>query len=91
MAVAEPAERALAIELLAFAGVVTEVEESLSIHRLAGYLYGLATTFTTFYEQYPVLRTEGEVRQSRLALADLTARVLAQGLGLLGIGSPDRM
>ncbi|GAA1862764.1 arginine--tRNA ligase [Asanoa iriomotensis] len=89
--VTEPAERALAIELLAFEGVVTEVAESLDFHKLAGYLHQVATAFTAFYENCPVLRAEGEVRESRLALSDLTARVLGRGLGLLGIGAPDRM
>jgi arginyl-tRNA synthetase len=89
--VAEPAERALALELLGFAGVVDDVAETLEFHRLAGYLYGLATTFTSFYEQCPVLRAEGDVRASRLALCALTARTLAVGLGLLGIVAPDRM
>jgi arginyl-tRNA synthetase len=89
--VAEPAERALALELLGFSGVVDDVADTLEFHRLAGYLYGLATTFTSFYEQCPVLRAEGEVRASRLALCALTARTLAVGLGLLGIVAPDRM
>ena len=89
--VAEPAERALAIELLAFAGVVTEVAGDLECHRLAQYLYGLASAFTDFYERCPVLRAEGEVRTSRLVLCDLTARVLKLGLGLLGIAAPDQM
>jgi arginyl-tRNA synthetase len=89
--VAEPAERALAIELLAFEGVIVDVAESLEFHRLAGYLYQVATAFTAFYERCPVLRSEGEVRENRLALCDLTARVLGRGLGLLGIGTPDRM
>jgi arginyl-tRNA synthetase len=89
--VAEPAERALALELLGFGGVVDDVAETLEFHRLANYLYGLATTFTSFYEQCPVLRAEGEVRASRLALCALTARTLAVGLDLLGIVAPDRM
>jgi arginyl-tRNA synthetase len=89
--VVEPAERALAIELLAFEGVVAEVAESLEFHRLATYLFGLATTFTAFYEQCPVLRADGAVRDSRLVLCDLAARVLARGLNLLGIAAPDRM
>jgi hypothetical protein len=46
--------------------------------------------FTAFHERCPVLRVEAEVRESRLALCDLTARVLGRGLGLLGIGAPDR-
>jgi arginyl-tRNA synthetase len=89
--VAEPAERALALELLEFGGVVDDVADTLEFHRLAAYLYGLATTFTSFYEQCPVLRAEGEVRASRLALCALTARTLAVGLDLLGIVAPDRM
>lgn len=47
--------------------------------------------FTAFYEQCSVLGAEGGVRESRLALCDLTARVLGRGLDLLGIGTPDRM
>jgi arginyl-tRNA synthetase len=87
----EPAERALVLELLAFESVVVDVAESLEFHRLAVYLYGLATAFTRFYERCPVLRAEPDVRESRLALCDLTARVLARGLKLLGIAAPDRM
>jgi arginyl-tRNA synthetase len=89
--VAEPAERTLAIQLLAFGPLVREVAESLEFHRLAQYLYSLAATFTTFYEQCPVLKSEGEVRAGRLVLCDLTARALKTGLGLLGIEAPDRM
>ncbi len=91
VAVSEPAERTLAIELLAFEGVIATVAETLEFHRLAAYLYTLATAFTAFYEKCPVLRAEGETRESRLALCDLTARVLARGLTLLGIGAPVRM
>ena len=51
----------------------------------------MASAFTTFYEQCPVLTAEGETRQSRLALSALSLRVLVTGLGLLGIPVPDRM
>ncbi|WP_091616446.1 arginine--tRNA ligase [Micromonospora mirobrigensis] len=88
---AEPAERALALELLGFAPVVAEVERGLEFHQLAGYLFRLATTFNAFYERCPVLRAEQPVRDGRLLLADLTARVLRQGLELLGIRTPERM
>ncbi|WP_189077162.1 arginine--tRNA ligase [Mangrovihabitans endophyticus] len=89
--VTEPAERALAIELLAFPSLIEDIAESLEFHRLAGYLYTLASTFTKFYEHCPVLRSEGDVQKSRLTMSDLTARVLAQGLELLGIAAPERM
>ncbi|SCE77591.1 arginyl-tRNA synthetase [Micromonospora purpureochromogenes] len=87
----EPAERALAFELLGFAGVVAEVERTLEFHHLAGYLHRLASTFSAFYERCPVLRASGELRESRLVLADLTARTLRQGLHLLGIRTVERM
>jgi arginyl-tRNA synthetase len=90
--IAAPAERALALELLSFGGVVAQVVESMEFHRLATYLFTLATTFTAFYENCPVLRAEDEeTRRSRLVLSDQTARVLHVGLGLLGIEAPDRM
>jgi arginyl-tRNA synthetase len=90
--VAEPAERALALELLGFDAAVHETIERMSPHRLCAYLFELASRFTTFYEACPVLKAPDETtRSSRLLLADLTARVLAQGLALLGIAAPDRM
>ncbi|MEV0431163.1 arginine--tRNA ligase [Micromonospora sp. NPDC050495] len=91
VSLAEPAERALAFELVGFAAVVTEVERSLEFHHLAGYLYRLAAAFSAFYERCPVLRADGPVRESRLVLCDLTGRVLRQGLHLLGIRSPERL
>jgi arginyl-tRNA synthetase len=87
----EPAEHVLALELLGFADVVATAARTLEFHRLAGYLYALAATFSGFYEKCPVLKSDAEVRDSRLALCDLTARVLRQGLYLLGIATPDRM
>ncbi|MEH0939182.1 arginine--tRNA ligase [Micromonospora psammae] len=87
----EPAERALAFELAGFAAVVGQVERTLAFHQLTGYLYRLASTFSAFYERCPVLRASGELRDSRLVLADLTARTLRQGLHLLGIRTPERM
>lgn len=90
--VREPAERALALELLRFGAVVAEVAETLEPHRLCGYLYELAGAFTGFYEKCPVLRAPDEAsRRSRLALCELSARVLARGLDLLGIEAPERM
>jgi arginyl-tRNA synthetase len=91
-ALAEPAERALALRLLAYPTAVQATAERYALHTLCGYLYDLASDFTTFYEQCPVLRAPDEAtRTSRLALADLTARVLRDGLALLGIATPERM
>jgi arginyl-tRNA synthetase len=85
------AERALALQLLGFGRAVTDVAASAEPHKLAGYLFELASSFTTFYEQCPVLSAEARVRDSRLALCALTLRVLETGLGLLGIPVPERM
>ncbi len=88
---AEPAEHTLALLLSRFGEVVAQVGETLQPHRLCGYLYELAGALSSFYEQCPVLKSEGEVRTSRLALCAATRRVLGIGLDLLGIEAPDRM
>ena len=88
----DPRERELALMLMRFDGAVRESLEGYHPHRLCTYLWDLASAFTSFYENCPVLRAEDDdVRASRLLLCDTTARVLAQGLGLLGIGAPEQM
>jgi arginyl-tRNA synthetase len=85
------AERALALHLLGFATTLQQVAETTQPHLLAGFLFDVASAFTTFYEQCPVLQAEPEIRDSRLALSALTLRVLLTGLDLLGIPIPERM
>ena len=75
----------------ASASVIDDVVETLEPHRLCTYLYEVAGAFTTFYEACPVLKAEPAARASRLALCELTARTLQNGLSLLGIGVPERM
>jgi arginyl-tRNA synthetase len=88
----EPQERALALQLLQFDAAVHDTLEKFSPHRLCTYLFELAQAFTSFYEACPVLKEGYEAtRASRLALCDLTARTLQQGLALLGIEAPERM
>ena len=88
----EPQELALALRVLAFGGAVMETAERHSPHRLCTYLYELAAEFTAFYEHCPVLKApDARTRASRLALSDITARVLALGLALLGITAPEQM
>jgi arginyl-tRNA synthetase len=90
--VAEAAERALAMKLLGFGAAVTSVADAAEPHRLAAYVFEVASLFTTFYELCPVLKADEEpVRASRLALCALTLRVLVTGLGLLGVPVPERM
>jgi arginyl-tRNA synthetase len=91
VAVAQPAERALALSLLGLGRALSDVSVAAEPHKLAAYLFDVASAFTTFYEHCPVLTAEPAVRDSRLALAALTLRVLQAGLGLLGIPVPERM
>ena len=89
---AAPQERQLALRVLGYGTAVAETVERTSPHRLCTYLYELASDFTSFYEHCPVLKApDAGTRASRLALSDVTARVLAHGLQLLGIDAPEQM
>ncbi|MER6915717.1 arginine--tRNA ligase [Streptomyces sp. NPDC000594] len=89
----EPAERALGLHLDRFAETVAEVAAAYEPHKLAAYLYQLASHLTKFYDQCQVLSAENpaEVVENRLFLIDLTARTLHQGMALLGIRTPERL
>jgi len=92
VAVTAAPERALALRLLDFGAVVTGVGETAEPHRLCAYLFDVASLFTAFYEECPVLKAEPEsLRAARLALCALTLSVLSTGLGLLGVPVPGRM
>jgi arginyl-tRNA synthetase len=92
VAVTAAPERALALRLLDFGVIVTGVGETAEPHRLCAYLFDVASLFTAFYEECPVLKAEPEaLRAARLALCALTLSVLSTGLGLLGVPVPDRM
>ncbi|MDX3215280.1 arginine--tRNA ligase [Streptomyces sp. ME02-6991-2B] len=88
-----PAERALGLLLDDFAETLAAVSETYEPHKLASYLYALASAFTTFYDQCPVVKPEPapDVKENRLFLCDLTARTLRQGMSLLGIRTPERL
>jgi arginyl-tRNA synthetase len=88
-----PAERALGLHLDQFGETVLEVAASYEPHKLASYLYQLASLLTTFYDQCQVLSADNapEVVENRLFLVDLTARTLHRGMGLLGIRTPERL
>jgi arginyl-tRNA synthetase len=88
---AAPEEIALAKHLLNFGLTLEAVAEEYRPNFLCNYLFELAGKFTGFYENCPVLKAEGAVRESRLALCDLTARVLKQGLDVLGIETVELM
>lgn len=91
ISLAEPQERALAMRLLAYPSVIDHTLETYSPHKLCTYVYELATDFSSFYQECPILKSDEPLRSSRLALADLTARVLEHSLGLLGISAPEQM
>lgn len=86
-----PYELALAKQILRLGEVVELVAREMKPHHLCAYLYELASRFSGYFENCPVLQSEGGVRDSRLALADLTARTIAKGLDLLGIDHPEQM
>ncbi|MFD4692562.1 arginine--tRNA ligase [Streptomyces sp. NPDC058463] len=88
-----PAERALGLHLDQFGEVLAEVASGCEPHKLAAYLYQLASHLTTFYDQCQVLSDENpaEVVENRLFLVELTARTLHQGMRLLGIRTPERL
>jgi arginyl-tRNA synthetase len=87
-----PAERALALQLARFSEVLDQAASECRPNFLTQYLFETANCFSTFFEQCPVLKAESPaLRTSRLLLSDLTARVIAQGLELLGIGTIEQM
>jgi arginyl-tRNA synthetase len=89
--VSDPRERALALELLRFGEVLEDVEADSRPNVLTAWLYDVAGRYSTFYDALPVLKAAGADRDSRLALCDLTGRVLRRGLELLGIGTVEKM
>jgi arginyl-tRNA synthetase len=92
ISVEHPSERALGVALLRFPEAVERAAMDYRPNHLTGYLFDLAGSFAEFFEQCPVLRAETpQRRDSRLALCDLTARTIRQGLALLGIDVVEKM
>ncbi|MDX2682701.1 arginine--tRNA ligase [Streptomyces soliscabiei] len=88
-----PAERALGLHLDQFGELLAEVAAEYAPHKLAAYLYQLASHLTTFYDQCHVLSPDNapEVVENRLFLVDLTGRTLHLGMALLGIRTPEKL
>ena len=91
LVLSDPAELNLAKRLCQFAEIVPQPLNDFRPNILANYLFELANRFHTFYEACPVLKAEEPSRSSRLALSNLTGRVLQRGLKLLGIDVPEKM
>lgn len=88
----EGAERALAMQLLRLPETLATVAKDGVPHLLCSHLFDIAVAFMAFYEQCPVLSAaDAATRDSRLALAQRTSAALRTGLGLLGIGTVERM
>ncbi len=87
----DPLELTLAKHLLNFGLVLQAVADDYRPNYLCTYLYELAGHFARFYENCPVLKANEPQRSSRLALCDLTALVLKQGLDVLGIETTEQM
>jgi len=87
----EKAEKALALFLTQLPNVAMKASETYKPNLLTDYLFELAKKFNTFYNSCPILNQEDEVLYSRLLLAERTAKVLKEGLDLLGIKTVDRM
>jgi len=88
-----PAERQLAVAILRFAEALDDVLLDYRPNYLTSYLFDqLAKSYSSFYDQCKVLEAGSpEQKNSRLLLCDLTARVIQQGLGLLGIQTVEKM
>jgi arginyl-tRNA synthetase len=91
VAVAEPAERDLALTLDAFESALGEAYDRYAPNAVAEHAYRLSQSFSKFYAACPILQAEPAVRASRLTLAQATLRQLEQALDLLGIAVPERM
>jgi len=91
VAVAEPAERDLALTLDAFDAALAEAYDRYAPNAVAEHAYRLSQSFSKFYAACPILQAEPAVRASRLTLAQATLRQLEQALDLLGIAVPERM
>lgn len=84
-----PSEIALGLHVLQFGEALDLVDKDLLPNRLTDYLYGLAEKFNAFYRDCTV---EGSPQQnSRLLLSELTARIMKQGLNILGVNTVDKM
>lgn len=80
-----PEELALARQLSRFEETLHKVAEAAMPNYLCDYLFTLAKAYSTFYTNCPILKSEGETRESRLALCRAVQHQLAAGLGCLGI------
>ena len=75
-----------------FTDTVTEAAKNYSPALIANYCYELAKEYNQFYHDFSILgEADPSIRDLRMALSDVTGRVLSSGMLLLGIEMPERM
>ncbi|MGI6099685.1 MAG: arginine--tRNA ligase [Lentisphaerae bacterium] len=87
----EPVERQLALQIMQYPATVVRAAENCKPSLLADHLYALSQLYSSFYQRFPILKADPAIRDSRARLCTLVARVLREGLGLLGIATPERI
>jgi arginyl-tRNA synthetase len=87
----EPIERDLALRLARFPELIVQSTLCYRPNQLADYLYDLARSYSTFYQNVPFLKAPEGVRESRVRMGGVVAGVLRKGLDLLGIETPERI
>jgi arginyl-tRNA synthetase len=86
-----PVEFALAVKLLQFPEAIDSVTDDFQANVLCNYLFEVSGQFMSFYEACPILNQDDEIKNSRLMIADITSKILKQGLELLGIQTVEKM
>lgn len=86
-----PVEFALAVKLLQFPEAINSVTDDFQANVLCNYLFEVSGQFMSFYEACPILNQDDEIKDSRLMIADITSKILKQGLELLGIQTVEKM
>lgn len=86
-------EQLLAVKLMQYVEAIKQVSSEATPHVLCAYMYELASLFMSFYEACPILKDgiDEQTKNSRLMLAQLTAKTLQSGLDLLGIETMEKM
>ena len=85
-------EKELIMQLSNYKEVVTKAAETLSPAQVANYVYDLVKSYNSFYQNNPIMNQDDEsIKQFRLELSDLTGKTIKKSLGLLGIGTVNRM
>ena len=84
-------ENKLLRTLYQYQEIVKKAAVELSPNVIANYLYELASQFNLFYQKNPILKAEGDIKKQRLLITALTAKIIKEGLYLLGIKTVEKM